>query len=96
MSSMRSLLPAHQDRTIRMSRARPDITEMQQDIIQAVKVIRQSVDLTKPENDDAMAQIETFCAIALRVFAKTNPSKLRDAAITEEIKARMEGREVIE
>lgn len=79
-----------------MSRARPNIKEMQQDIIKAVMVIRDAVDLSKPENDDAMAQIETFCAVALRVFAKTNPSKLRDAAMVEEIKARLEGREVLE
>jgi hypothetical protein len=29
-------------------------------------------------------------------MAKTNPSKLRDAAMIEEIKARLDGREVLE
>jgi hypothetical protein len=43
-----------------------------------------------------MAHIETFCAIAIRVLRKTNPSKIRDAAMAEEIAARLHGREVIE
>lgn len=44
---------------------------------------------------DAMASIETFVAIALRVMAKTNASKLRDVMRTVEIVARMDGKEVI-
>jgi hypothetical protein len=36
--------------------------------------------------DDERAEIETFVAVALEVFKKTNPSKLRDAAKTVEIK----------
>lgn len=43
-----------------------------------------------------MAHIETFCAIAIRVLRKTNPSKIRDAAMAEEISARLDGRGVIE
>jgi len=42
------------------------------------------------------ALVETFVAISLRVMANTNPSKLIDAARTEEIKARIHNREVIE
>lgn len=44
---------------------------------------------------EAMAGIETFIAIGLRVFAKTNPGKLRDVMRTVEIVARMDGAEVI-
>lgn len=44
---------------------------------------------------DALASIETFVAIALRVMAKTNSSKLRDTMRTVEIVARMSGAEVI-
>jgi len=36
--------------------------------------------------DDERAEIETFVAVALEVFKKTNPSKLREAARTVEIK----------
>jgi len=79
-----------------MARARPDVGEMRSDLVAALQRVRGALDLTDPENESAWAQVETFCAIALRVFAKTNPSKLRDAAMAEEIKARIEGREVIE
>jgi hypothetical protein len=46
--------------------------------------------------EDAWAGIETFCAIALRVMAKTNASKLRSEMMTVEIAARMAGVEVLE
>jgi hypothetical protein len=45
---------------------------------------------------EALAGIETFIAIGLRVFAKTNPGKLRDVMRTVEIVAWMRGAEVIE
>jgi hypothetical protein len=64
--------------------------------VSALGVIRNQINLTEPNIESAWAEIETFCAIALRVMAKTNPSKLRDAAMAEEIRARVEGREVIE
>jgi hypothetical protein len=46
--------------------------------------------------EDAWAGIETFCAIALRVMAKTNASKLRSEMMTVEIAARMAGVEILE
>lgn len=46
-------------------------------------------------NTEAWAGVETFVAIALRVFAETNPSKLKEAMRIEQIKAYMDGREVI-
>ncbi len=79
-----------------MARARPDIGVMAADLARALESVRVLIDLTQPETESAWAEIETFCAIALRVFAKTNPSKLRDAAMAEEIKARIQGREVLE
>lgn len=79
-----------------MARARPDVGVMAADLANALATVRVLIDLTQPENESAWAEIETFCAIALRVFAKTNPSKLRDAAMAEEIKARIQGREVLE
>jgi hypothetical protein len=74
-------------------RAKSDVGEITADLVAAIQDIRQYI---PPEGEDSLAQIETFCAIALRVFAKTNPSKLRDAAMAEEIKARIDGREVME
>ena len=79
-----------------MARARSEIDAMQRDLVEALIQVRGMIDLTEPENEAAWAQIETFCAIAMRVFSKTNPSKLRDAAMAEEIKARIQGREVLE
>lgn len=72
---------------------RPNIEAMKADLMTALTAVRDRLD---PDLEGEWAQIETFCAIALRVFAKTNPSKLRDAAMIEEIKARMDGREVLE
>lgn len=79
-----------------MPRARADVSEMAADLVGALARIRSMLDLSDPQTEAAWAEIETFCAISLRVFAKTNPSKLRDAAMAEEIKARIQGREVIE
>lgn len=72
---------------------RSNIDAMKADLLAALTAVRDRLD---PDLEDEWAQIETFCAIALRVFAKTNPSKLRDAAMIEEIKARLDGREVLE
>lgn len=46
--------------------------------------------------ESALAWLETFAAISMRIMGKTNPSKIRDAARAEEIKARMNGRQVLE
>lgn len=48
------------------------------------------------EGEHALAHLETFAAISIRVLRTTNPSKIRDAAMTEELKARLQGREVLE
>lgn len=48
------------------------------------------------QQEAALAWLETFAAISLRVMADTNPSKIREAARLEEIKARMQGRQVLE
>lgn len=69
------------------------MSEITADLVAALQDIRQYI---PPEGDDSLAHIETFCAVALRVLRKTNPSKIRDAAMAEEIKARIDGREVIE
>ena len=45
---------------------------------------------------EEMAGVETFVAIALRLMAVTNPSKLRDIMQVVEIQARMDRRHVYE
>lgn len=71
---------------------RSDVAEIDADITAALRVIR---DALRPEDgsdiDTALCSVETFAVVALRVMAKTNPSKLRSEARTVEIKARMDG-----
>jgi len=79
-----------------MTRSKTDIGTIQGELLRSFAVIRSQVNLLDPEVESAMAEIETFCAIAVRVMAKTNPSKIRDVAMTLEIQARIHGKKVIE
>lgn len=74
-------------------RARTDTREIAADITARIEQFRPhclGIDA------QGWAEVETFVAIALRVLAKTNPSKIRDAAMIEELKARFDGRGVYE
>lgn len=79
-----------------MTRARSDVDAIERDLTDALATLR---DALAPADgtleDDAMCAVETFCAVALRVMRKTNPSKLRDEARTVEIKARLDGKPVV-
>lgn len=80
-----------------MTRARSDVDSIDADLTVALQTIREAlkpVDGT-PE-DYAMCAVETFAAVALRVFRKTNPSKLRSEARTVEIGARLSGVPVLQ
>ena len=75
---------------------RSDVTEIDDDITEAVQVLRNALQpVDGSEVDTALCSVETFIVIALRVFAKTNPSKLRSETRTVEIKARMDGIPVV-
>ena len=78
---------------MRTARARTDTTEIAADITAVVSRLRQ---IASQADEHAWAEVETFIAIALKVFAKTNPSKLRDAARTVEIHARLNSIECID
>lgn len=67
------------------------INAMKEQVLIDLQAVRES---NPPE--EAMASLETFVAIALRVFAKTNSSKLKDVMRIVEIQARMDGKEVYE
>lgn len=54
------------------------------------------LDMTTPENQQALAELQTFCAVATRVMQKTNPSKLRECARAAEIAQRIRGMPVLE
>lgn len=65
---------------------RESIESIKEDLIRDLATIKEQVGET-----DAMAGVETFCVIALRIMAKTNPSKIRDVARTVEIAHYMRG-----
>ena len=46
--------------------------------------------------DEAIATVETFIAVAIRVMRKSKPSKIRGAAMDVEIKSRLDGVEMVE
>lgn len=65
---------------------RTDTRQIKLDIIPDIERVRAHVLATGNEaTQESLATIETFVAVALRVFAKTNPSKLRSEARTVEI-----------
>ena len=75
---------------------RADMDEIDRDIGLALRLIRDRLYFPDgSEQDTALCEVETFCAIAIRVMRKTNPSKLRSETRTVEIKARMDGIEVV-
>lgn len=80
-----------------MTRAhRSDVAELDADITAELKVLRDALEpVDGSAIDTALCSVETFVAVALRVFAKTNPSKLRSETRTVEIKARMDGIPVV-
>lgn len=83
--------------TVKTARARTDITVIAEDLVENLAYFRDKFGRARnPEADKRWAEIETFCTLALRIMAKTNPSKVRNEAMTLEIAARMHGREVLE
>ena len=75
---------------------RSDVAQLDADITAELKVLRDALDpVDGSEIDTALCSVETFVVVALRVFAKTNPSKLRSEARTVEIKARLDGTPVL-
>lgn len=76
-------------------RARTNVREIREDIVAALDHIRPQLNLSDLENESAWAEIETFVAVAIAVFARTNPSKIKSEAMTVEIHARMDGKECL-
>lgn len=70
--------------------------QTREDVLDALAVLEPHLDLGGPELALAWAKVETFIAIAMRVFAKTNTSKLRSETVTVELAARLAGRVVFD
>lgn len=79
-----------------MTRAYTDMAQVEAELAEHLKTVRQALDPKDGTPEDyALCAVETFAAVALRVMRKSNPSKVRSEARTVEIKARMDGIEVI-
>lgn len=71
---------------------RTNVDECEADLAACFKTLREKFPFADDSEEDvALSGIETFCAIALRVMRKTNPSKIRDCARIVEIKAHLDG-----
>jgi len=76
----------------RERRNRADLANTPADVGADLKALRAALAPTDGSPEDlALSRLETFAAVAVRVMLKTNPSKIRDAARTVEIKARLDG-----
>lgn len=72
-------------------KGKTDTHSMAVDLAAAVGVLRDTV-AAAPDNEkalEAQATVETFCAVALRVIAKTHPAKVREEARLVEIQSHM-------
>lgn len=79
-----------------MSRAYTDMDETARELAQHLATIRKHLDpMDDTPIDYALCSVETFCTVALRVMSKTNPSKIQSVARTVEIKARIDGTQVL-
>lgn len=75
-----------------MTRRPTDLGSAEQDIADAIAVLRAQGYADDSPEDDALAIIECFVAVALGVMRKAKPSRIRSSALTVEIKARMDGK----
>jgi hypothetical protein len=75
---------------------RSDVDSVDRDITAALQLLRDRLPFPEgSEQETALNEIETFCAIAIRVFRKTNPSKLRSESRNVEVQAYLDGVPVI-
>ena len=78
--------------------AKADVNEIREKIMKDLGFLKQHLVMRHVLDDfddinDAWSGIETFVNIALRVFAKTNPSKIRSEALTAAVHARLVDKE---
>lgn len=73
-----------------MTKPKTNTHDMAIDLARAVSVLRQANCMHEDDIQawaDAMATVETFCAVALRIIAKTHPAKVREEARLVEIQS---------
>lgn len=76
----------------REARGRSDVDQLDADVSAALELLRARLQPKDDTAEDAaMCTVENFVVVALAVFRKTNPSKIRSEARTAEIGARLSG-----
>jgi hypothetical protein len=65
--------------------SRSNVEEIRSGIDASLLTLSEMWSTMTPEQRDALGAVRKFTEVALRVFQKTNPSKLRDEARTVEI-----------
>lgn len=75
-------------------RAKTITTDLEHMVVHELRVLRQAIPAGS-EAEKALAFLECFSAVSLRLMAQSNPSKVRDIAMTSEIRWRLDGREEI-
>ncbi len=80
-----------------MSQVRPDIDAIEQDLLDALETIHSTMGLLEPDTveENAYIALECFCKVALEVFRKVPPNRIRAVARQFEIHARLNGAEVL-
>jgi len=78
----------------RSPRATTDVDGLERQVDAALSTIRDQLGAMVNDSpiDKAVATVEMFVAVAVRVMRKTNPSKVRSEAMSVEIQARMDGK----
>jgi hypothetical protein len=72
--------------------------DTEREIGDALEVLRTALEDKLEDYNDvdlALCSVVTFCAVAMAVMKRTNPSKIRSEAMTVEIRARLDGVPVI-
>ncbi len=80
-----------------MSERRPDVDAIEHDLVDALETVRATMGNLDDDSveEHAMVSLECFCKVALEVFRKVPPNRIRAVARQFEIVARTNGAEVL-
>lgn len=80
-----------------MSQVRPDVDAIEHDLVDALETVRETMGKLEEDTveENAMIALECFCKVALEVFRKVPPNRIRAVARHFEIVARSTGAHVL-
>ncbi len=67
------------------------VAHLQAQVKPALKILQDNCSPVSDATRDAAVVLTAFCDVALYVMARTNPGKIRDAALSVQIKHYLEG-----